>query len=501
MAISRRTFLKRSVASAAALSLPPLGRWLPGTGVSYAAGPTNKSVVFVQLFGGNDGVNTVYPLDGAQRSKYEEVRPTLQLPKNNADMAPYAAQFGYNSVLDINTNNVDGFRYALNPGMGAFHQLYGEGKLAVVNGVHYPFADYSHFRSMAIWWSADPLSSGSLGWFGRYMRLVGLGPTVVPAVMVGGGVSPMFIPTSTSLFAFFDLYSLTFPAGIEHEQKKTAFQQLYNQSALTNAAYPELLRIGQIGAGSIPHLEEYYKLGGGLDNAGRVEALLLDGNGDYDPRNPLVYNSPLNDAKLNYLFLARDLKHVAATIRANVGACFFHVGIGGFDTHANQEQDLWHSSLLYEVSESVTAFYRDMEQTASLPGGYNGYRTEALANEVLIVLFSEFGRTVHQNATHPLKAGTDHATSAPMFVLGGTVQGGQYGAYPSLDGTSQDGNDLYLIHDLRDVFGTVAVRWLNFPLGQLLGSNPTTALFQPTNATDSLGKSYTSFTPVGFLAP
>jgi uncharacterized protein (DUF1501 family) len=88
-----------------------------------------------------------------------------------------------------------------------------------------------------------------------------------------------------------------------------------------------------------------------------------------------------------------------------------------------------------------------------------------------------------------------------MFVLGGTVQGGQYGAYPSLDGTSQDGNDLYLIHDLRDVFGTVAVRWLNFPLGQLLGSNPTTALFQPTNATDSLGKSYTSFTPVGFLAP
>ena len=71
MAISRRTFLKRSAAATAALGLGPFGRWLPGTNVSYAAGPSDAIVVFVQLFGGCDGVNTVYPTNGTQRTLYE----------------------------------------------------------------------------------------------------------------------------------------------------------------------------------------------------------------------------------------------------------------------------------------------------------------------------------------------------------------------------------------------------------------------------------------------
>ncbi|MBI3249636.1 MAG: DUF1501 domain-containing protein [Deltaproteobacteria bacterium] len=506
MAISRRTFLKRSAASAAALGLGPLGRWLPGTNVSYAAGPSDAIVVFVQQFGGNDGINTVYPISGAQRTLYEQFRPTLQLPNTDLGVADYyGGQFDTSTVLSIGAN-ADGSTYALNPTMQGFHQIYQDGKLAVVHGVHYPFPDHSHFRSMAIYSSGDPQGSGTAGWFGRYMNNTTppFGPSDVPGVLVGGGQNPLFIPTNTSLFAFFNLYSLTYPAGNDFDQKKATFQQLYDESATTvnPASYPELRRIGETGANSIAHLEDYYKPDDGLDNAGKVEALLLDDSYTYyDPSNPLVYDSPLNDPKLDGMGLAQDLRHVAATIRSNVGARFFHVGIGGFDTHSNQEENYWHSSLLHEVSESVAAFFNDMQQSVSLPAGYNGYETGSLANKVVIVTFSEFGRTIHQNDLDPQKAGTDHATCSPMFVLGGAVQGGQYGTYPSLNGTLDDQNDLELTTDFRDFFGTILVRWLGFPEDDLVGTNLAVNIFPPTTTADSLGKNYPGFTPIGFLLP
>src|SRR5882724_4565340 len=88
MAITRRQFLKRGAASAAVMTtFGPHLRWLPGTGVSYASGPSDAIVVFVQLYGGNDGINTVYPVSGTQRTKYEEFRPTLKLPKTNGEAA------------------------------------------------------------------------------------------------------------------------------------------------------------------------------------------------------------------------------------------------------------------------------------------------------------------------------------------------------------------------------------------------------------------------------
>ena len=80
MALTRRQFLKRSATIAAGATLAPNFKLLPGTGVAYAGGPSDAIVIFVQLFGGNDGLNTVYPLDGSQRAKYDEYRPTLALP-------------------------------------------------------------------------------------------------------------------------------------------------------------------------------------------------------------------------------------------------------------------------------------------------------------------------------------------------------------------------------------------------------------------------------------
>src|SRR4029077_12041188 len=125
----------------------------------------------------------------------------------------------------------------------------------------------------------------------------------------------------------------------------------------------------------VDHINDYYQPGAAT---GDVEAFLVDGDGDYDPNNPLIYSSPLNETDnpaIADMGLARDLKHVAAVIRANVGARFFHVATGGFDTHSNQEDAFFHSFLWQEISESIAAFYGEMNQAITLPGGYSGYLT------------------------------------------------------------------------------------------------------------------------------
>ena len=504
MAISRRQFLKRSASAAALTALGPRLRWLPGTGVSYASGPGNAIVVFVQLYGGNDGINTVYPVSGFQRTKYVEFRPTLKLPATNGEMAPWMSEgFGSSTVLSIGAN-ANGSTYALHPAMGALHGLYQAGKVAVVNGVHYPFADHSHFRSEVIWYTVDPLGASGLGWFGKYLDLAGFTSTQVPGIMIGDALNPLFTPTQTSLFAFDRLSELKFPAEGETLLKQNTFRDLYDESDnLSPSLYPELVKIGQTGLATIDNIQDYYKVGTGLANAGPVEALLLDAEGGYDADNPLVYSSPLNPTDnpvVTDMRLARELKHVAATIRANIGARFFHVAIGGFDSHSNQEQGFFHSYLLQEVSESVAAFYGELNQAVSLPGGYSGYATGNLASQVLIVTFSEFGRTIRQNAYNAGPAGTDHATSAPQFVIGGPVIGGQYGAYPALDNPgSENEDDLRMTHDFRDFFGTILARWLNVSVSDI-GPGPG-KIFPATTEVDGDGNDYTAFTPIGFLAP
>lgn len=505
MAITRRQFLKRSAATAAGVAIGPHMRWLPGTNVSYAAGPVDAIVVFVQLNGGNDGVNTVYPLTGTQRALYEEYRPTLQLPDTTGGLSPWRDDLGLNvpDLLDIGVNQ-NGTTYAFHPAMKSFHDLYQAGMLAVCHGVHYPHPSHSHFRSEEIYYTLDPLGTSGRGWFGQYLNLRGFASTDVPGVMIGRQQHPLFSPTDTSLFAFRRLSQLVFPAAGEAAIKRSILLDIYDDArlGLDPDVFPERVKMASTGAATIAKMEEYYVSGGGLGNAGKVEALLLDSEGAYSRNNPLVYASPLNpetNAAVSGLGLARDLRHVAAVIRADVGARFFHVDLGGFDTHSAQEKGFFHTFRLYEISTAVAAFFEELGQPVSLPGGYSGYRTGNLASEVLIVTLSEFGRTMRQNAQGANSAGTDHAGSAPQFVIGGTVNGGQqYGAYPDLaNPSSARSNDLRLTHDFRDFYGTILQRWLNVPTVDL---GPGTGKLLPaTNTPDGDGNSYTAFNAIGFL--
>jgi len=160
-------------------------------------------------------------------------------------------------------------------------------------------------------------------------------------------------------------------------------------------------------------------------------------------------------------FSATDMVEGGNTVKENVevarmfkaaGADVMHVSIGGFDTHSQQAQD--HVGLLQAVDTGLAAFYQDLVQMG-------------VADDVLLMTFSEFGRRVRENGS----LGTDHGTAAPMFVMGNPAQGGLFGAHPSLNASDLDDNeDMVFQVDFRSVYSTVLESWLGVEPTDVLGA-------------------------------
>jgi uncharacterized protein (DUF1501 family) len=122
-------------------------------------------------------------------------------------------------------------------------------------------------------------------------------------------------------------------------------------------------------------------------------------------------------------------------------------GIGGFDTHANQAAN--HGALLRELAESTSAFVDDLNH-------------DRLLDSVLVMTFSEFGRTLAESG----RRGTNHGAAAPMFMIGSRVKGGLWGAHPSLTDLDVDSPKFHT--DFRRVYATVLERWLNLKSEKIL---------------------------------
>jgi uncharacterized protein (DUF1501 family) len=151
--------------------------------------------------------------------------------------------------------------------------------------------------------------------------------------------------------------------------------------------------------------------------------------------------------------LAQRLQTIAQLLRANVGIRIFFVepgsgGFGGFDNHANQRGN--HCAMLEHVSESVAAFLDDLKR-------------DRLLDRILLMTFSEFGRTVTENG----RRGTDHGVAAPMFLAGGRVKGGLVGRHPSLADLDKDALKFHT--DFRQVYATVLNGWLGYDSKAVLG--------------------------------
>jgi uncharacterized protein (DUF1501 family) len=146
--------------------------------------------------------------------------------------------------------------------------------------------------------------------------------------------------------------------------------------------------------------------------------------------------------------LAERLKLVARLLKGGYASRVFYTSQSGYDTHSAQSNT--HFGLLNELSGALKAFLDDLAASK-------------LADRVLVLCFSEFGRRVLENDS----AGTDHGAAGPVFLAGTSVKAGLLGTYPSL--ADLDDGDLKPVVDFRRIYATILEDWLGLPSESALG--------------------------------
>ncbi len=271
---------------------------------------TDRVLVLIQLSGGNDGLNTVIPVEN---DVYFNSRPSLAIPKNTA--------------LSI----ADGVGF--HPSFDALTPLYNEGNMAVLQNVGYPTPSLSHFRSTDIWLSASNSEDViETGWAGRYLDVEFPNANEEPldfplAVQVGGLSSMLFQGPSSNLGM-----SLASPEIFERLAQEGI---LYSVEGLPDTTYGDEMRfVRTVANNSFTYAEA-------VQSASEIGT-----NSVEYPNNPL----------------ANNLSIVARLIKGQLGARIYHVSLGGFDTHSQQAQQ--HALLLRYIAETVTAFISDLESAS-----------------------------------------------------------------------------------------------------------------------------------------
>jgi uncharacterized protein (DUF1501 family) len=300
---------------------------------------------------------------------------------------------------------------ALNSAMPQINALYAQNKVAIIQGVSYPNPSLSHFSSMAIWQSASPTTDISSGWIGRWLDLQP--HSAFNAIGVGSTLPPLFIGNK-SVASMVDVGGILLPWGPAAPVLPTLGRSSSSDDSLEAAAATSI-----------------------TDLFTTAQAL-----------GPLVPKSPTGSA------LNQQLALVSTLINANVPTRVWEVNLSSFDTHVGEQAD--QNALLAEVDGAIGNFMTSISL---------GSR----ANDVTVMVYSEFGRRVMSNGA----AGTDHGTSAPVFLIGNAVKGGLYGEQPSLSSLDENGN-LLVTTDFRDVYGGLLENILSTPVSDVIPSWSTT---------------------------
>jgi uncharacterized protein (DUF1501 family) len=362
-----------------------------------------RILVVLQLDGGNDGLNTVAPYAD---DDYVKHRPRLHLDAK--------------AVARIDDH------VGFHPTLSAFAKLLEARQLTVVQSVGYPNPNRSHFESMAIWHTARPNPQRDTpGWLAREMDVRPPAPGAdVPALHVSGELLPQalagsqrHVPSFTSLEQFRRRLGVPESAGAREQR-----------TALDAIAAEE-----RGGPGSLLQFVERSAVLTYTSSA-RLESLAGGPAAGY-PEN---------------FGLARRLRLISQLIKAGLTTSIYYTQLGGFDTHANQLGT--HDNLLREMGVSLQAFLKDLNEAG------HGQR-------VVVLVFSEFGRRLTENAS----GGTDHGTAAPVFLLGAPVKSGLHGPYPNLSDLA-DGDPKHAL-DFRRVYATLLDRWLKWPSDKVLGES------------------------------
>lgn len=411
--MKRRDFLTKAIPAGVVLPSLINGMTFKAFGASplisalTAAGEESDHVlVLIQMNGGNDGLNTVVPLD--QYSNLFKARSNIILPEKKV----------------IRLGN---YSTGIHPAMQGLNELYKEGKLSVIQSVGYPQPSFSHFRATDIWLTASDSSQVlNTGWTGRYLDQefkgypIGYPTTTMPdplAIQIGSFVSPAFQGPSVGMGM-----AISDPVN---------FYNLVNgiqDPAPNSNAGKELTYIRQVSQ----QTQQYATVI-------KTAAAKVKVQGAYPTGNSL----------------ADQLKIVSRLIAGGLKTRIYMVNIGSFDTHAGQvnagaTETGVHANLLMKVSDAIKAFMDDLNlQNAS--------------KRVVGMTFSEFGRRIQSNSS----GGTDHGAAAPLFVFGDYVQNGVLGKNPTIPGSVNTNDNIPMQYDFRSIYGSILEKWFCVPSSTL----------------------------------
>jgi len=301
----------------------------------------------------------------------------------------------------------------LHPELTQMKRLLDDGHLGFVQGVGYPNPEGGHPESMRIWQTARlDAQVCQTGWLGRAIDAASA-KTSAPGTFVGRYARPLTVNAASTVV----------PTTRSVEDWKLR-SEATPHSALQDAA-PLLQEIG--------HRQETAHT-----HAAAVEQVIRTGGRRDYPNTSF----------------GTDMRIVAQLIEANVGVRIFNLDgggggdIGGFDNHAAQKDN--HAALLRQLSEGMAAFLDDLEK-------------RGLLDRVVLITFSEFGRTLKENG----RRGTDHGSAAPMLIAGGKVRPGLIGEHPSMTELENGGPKHHT--DFRRVYATLLDNWLGIDSQRVLG--------------------------------
>lgn len=296
--------------------------------------------------------------------------------------------------------------FGFSPGMAGFERLYKDGKMAVVHGCGYADPSFSHFVSMAYWHTAAPNSGARHGWVGR----------LADAMAPGGAPNYIINVDATQSLA---VRSREHPPVVFDDPETFARKGFFQQREAQR-------HVAADGAASNPSQHFLRAVARGAQDASVLVRQAWD-----------AYTTPVD-----YGILPLDLNKIAALIAADLPTRLYYAAFrnNAFDTHVHQGN--LHRRLLTYTSDAVAAFVQDLERLGR-------------ADDVVMLIFSEFGRRVPENTN----LGTDHGTANLMFAVGKPVKGGHYGELPSLT-ELDEGDNLIYTTDFRRVYASVIQGWL-----------------------------------------
>ena len=365
-------------------------------------------------------------------NKHEKGLIVIQLTGGNDylnTVVPYGEgrYYDFRSTVNIPQDRVLPLddKIGFNPSMGPMKALWDEGKVAVINGIGYENPNRSHFRSMDIWHTAEPEAIGTEGWLGRAIRDIDpQGENVLTGINFGRGLPRALGCPGVSVASVGDLATYGLFPDVQDEELRMftleAFTKMYGAAAGRDPVMDMLAKTGR----------DAYE---GADILRTAPAQYL---------SPVEYRGDS---------LSQNAKSIAQVFLAGLGTRVYYTQHGSFDTHSGELPT--HASLWDDVAGAVGSLMDDLTE-------------HGREDDAAILVFSEFGRRIKDNGT-----GSDHGSGGVAFLIGGAVNGGMYGEYPSLSEADQIQGDLRPNNDFRSTYSAILEKWLGLDPDPIVNGN------------------------------